>query len=160
MNLVAKKINSELFEDFFKLKSDPVNIAWTGFEEPPNKEKLYIWFERQINNPKRDIFLFYDNNVCVGYSYIDYISEFTIEESVGVYSEFSGKGFASEITKFEVDLAIEKGMREIDSWISESNVASIKRLLKFGFEKKTASDERNLPLLGGIHKFYLYKKSL
>jgi len=40
MSLAAKKVNSDLFEDFYRLKCDPVNIAWTGFEQSPDKSKI------------------------------------------------------------------------------------------------------------------------
>ena len=96
----------------------------------------------------------------MGYCYIDYISDHEIEESVGVYSKFQGKGIASKITQFEIDFAKEKNYQIIHSWVSENNIASIKRILKFGFEKTNIYDERNLLLLGGLHKFYLYKKIL
>jgi RimJ/RimL family protein N-acetyltransferase len=161
MQLISRKINKSLFEDYYRLKCDPVNIAWTGFEHPPEKDTLQIWFEIQINNEKRDIFLFYDEiNSCVGYCYFDYIDNKTFEESIGVYSQFSGQGIATAITNFEIEFAQNHGYTQIKSWISEQNTASIKRVIKNGFIKSSLYEIRKLPLLGGEHKFYKYVKHI
>ncbi len=161
MNIVGRKIAINLFDDFYKLKCDPVNVAWTGHQQQPDKERLEKWFRSQIDNIERDIFLFYnEENVCVGYSYIDYLNEFTVEESIGVFSEFSGRGIATKITQFEIEYAKKKGSQLIVSWISENNIPSVKRLLKYGFQKTEEIDYRDLPLLGGQHKFYKYIKNL
>ena len=46
------------------------------------------------------------------------------------------------------------------TWISEGNIASYRRFLKEGFTRTNECEIRNLPLLGGEHKFLKWIKEL
>lgn len=56
-----------------------------------------------------------------------------------------------------IDICRSRGAKEIFSWVSEQNIASYKRYEKLGFIRSHEEEIRNLPLLGGNHKFYKWR---
>lgn len=74
-------------------------------------------------------------------------------------SDFMGKGigtYALAMQIFEIQLVT---IGEIVSWVSDKNIASYKRYEKLGFIRMDEFEIRNLPLLGGEHKFYKWIKT-
>ena len=70
-----------------------------------------------------------------------------------------GKGigtYALAMQIFEIQLVT---IGEIVSWVSDKNIASYKRYEKLGFIRMDEFEIRNLPLLGGEHKFYKWIKT-
>jgi RimJ/RimL family protein N-acetyltransferase len=162
MKLIPKTITIDLFEDFFKLKSDPNDVAWSGYKQAPDKSKFKEWVEDKIRNENFYLYLFYDeNNVCIGYIAFCSIGDKIIEHrSLGVLSKHTGQGLATEMTGFLIDFARKNNYTRIYGYVSERNIASIKQYLKNSFIKTSDFEIRELPLLGGSHKFYKYIKDV
>ena len=162
MELIYKSLTENMFEDYYALRCEENNIAWTGYTHKPDKEQLRQWCVSQINNPSRDIYLVYTNaGVCVSYLYIDWAADgLSAEGGSGTACAWEGKGIGTDTLVFSMRKAREKGVRLFVSWVSENNIASYRRYEKLGFEKTDEYEMRNLPLLGGEKKFYKYIKVL
>ena len=81
------------FDDFYKLKSEPNNIYWSGFDSAPNYEEFKIHFDKELCRDDRSIILIYFNVMIAGYLYIDYCElEKEVSIGYGVLKEFSGRG--------------------------------------------------------------------
>lgn len=74
-----RKAKIDDFDFFYSIKSEKSNIYWTGHDKKPDAFSLKIWFEGQINSEKRLIYIIYLNDVKVGYSYLDIITDSIIE---------------------------------------------------------------------------------
>lgn len=148
----------EDFEDLYKIKCDPVNIQWGGFRCAPEKESFNEWYKKRIKDTDREIYLVYLDNKIVGFFYIDYLDEDTIEDTSGILSEYSGRGIGTYIIETIDSIAAQKGKKKHIAWISENNISSYKRYIKLGYQKTEETDQRDLPLLGGVQTFYKWVK--
>ena len=160
-NLTYKLATLGDFEDFYRIKCDKVNIAWSGFTQAPEKKSFYEWYQRQLASDHRWIYLVYEGQKCCAFFYVDKLKDGNFEAaSSGVLSDFMGKGigtYALAMQIFEIQLVTTRG--GIVSWVSDKNIASYKRYEKLGFIRMDEFEIRNLPLLGGEHKFYKWIKT-
>ena len=53
---VAKMDN---FDDFYKLKSEPNNIFWSGFDSAPNYESFKEHYKKELERKDRTIIFLY-----------------------------------------------------------------------------------------------------
>lgn len=91
--------------------------------------------------------------------YVDKLEDGTYEAaSSGVLSEYMGKGIGTYALAMQV-AEIECLNSGVFSWVSDRNIASYKRYEKLGFIRTDEFEVRNLPLLGGEHKFYKWIKN-
>lgn len=163
LNLTYRQATLEDFDDFYAIKADKENIAWGGFTAAPNRVSFYEWYKRQLDSDCRWIYLVFCDSKCCAFFYVDRLEDGTYEAaSSGVLTEYMGKGIGT--------YALSKQIAEIQrfvpnggyatSWVSEKNVASYKRYEKLGFVRTREFELKNLPLLGGEHKFYKWIKML
>ena len=161
-DLTYRLATYEDFEDFYRIKCDKANIAWGGFMQAPDKSKFHEWYTKQLVSNSRRIYLIYEGEICCAYFYIDKIDNQTYEAaSSGVLSKYMNRGigtFALSVRVLEIEKICKKGM--IISWMSDKNIASYKRFEKLGFVRTDEFEIRNLPLLGGEHKFYKWVKNI
>lgn len=147
----------EDFECLYKIKCDPENIKWGGFSCPPNKESFREWFKNRIYDTYREIYLVFLNKICVGFFYIDYLDDETIEDTTGLLTEYSGQGIGTYMLNSIDEIAKSKKIKRHVAWVSENNIGSYKRCIKLGYRKLEETDQRNLPLLGGVQTFYKWE---
>lgn len=140
--ITAKRATEEDFDSYFFLKCDEENIKWTGHENAPDREKLYKWFMTNINLDNRHFFLFFENNSAfkpIGYLYIDYVNlqKTVVDTGHGVHSSNAGKGFGTEIIKFVIEFTTREllTVTQIEGWIAEDNIGSIKNVIKNGYKE-------------------------
>lgn len=147
------------FEDLYRIKCDKENIAWGGFTKAPEKDSFYQWYLRQLASDCRWIYLVYEGEDCCGFFYVDKLEDGTYKAaSSGVLSEYMGKGIGTYALAMQV-AEIECLNSGVFSWVSDRNIASYKRYEKLGFIRTDEFEVRNLPLLGGEHKFYKWIKN-
>lgn len=93
--------------------------------------------------------------------YIDKVNDTTYElSSSGVLSKYTGMGIGTYTVRKRIDIIKQLGGKTCFTWISEGNIASYRRFLKEGFTRTNECEIRNLPLLGGEHKFFKWIKEL
>ncbi len=135
-------------------------MVWPYY--PPHSENLYKFVETCMHSETRFVFLaFNEQEQCVGYCYcdIDDVNK-TIESAYGVDFSQTRKGYGTQIIDFVNHYGRILGMKEHIAWVSEQNIASNKVFQKFDFTNSGEYEMRNLPLLGGEHKFYKLTKVL
>ena len=139
-----------------------MRITLSGAVIIPPVDNLYKFAERCIHDENRFVFLAYnDENECIGYVYCDIDDKHkVIESSYGVYYPYNGKGYGTQIIEFSNRYGKQLGMKEHIAWVSEHNMASNRVFQKHGFISTKEWEIRNLPLLGGNHKFYKLTKIL
>lgn len=159
-NLIFVPIQTRLFNDFYKLRCDANNVKWSGHFTPPTLDNLYKFVEKCQCSKTRFVLLAYnEQNKCVGYCYCDIDdANKTIESSYGVDYSQTRKGYGTQIIEFIHRYGNITGMHEHIAWVSEQNIASNKVFQKLGFTNSGEYEIRNLPLLGGEHKFYKLTK--
>lgn len=161
LQLTYRKATENEFEDLYKIKCDKANIQWGGFNEAPNRMNFLEWYKSQLISNKRSIYLVYEGNEICAFFYIDKIDDKTYElSSSGVLTEFSGRGIGTYTVKTRIDIIHSLGGGTCITWISEDNIGSYKRFEKNGFVRTDEYEVRNLPLLGGEHKFYKWVKKV
>lgn len=140
--IVAKQATEDDFNAYFFLKCDEENIKWTGHENAPEREKLYQWYLTNINLDIRHFFLFFEDNQVdkpVGYLYVDYVNaeKTSVDTGHGVYSNSAGKGYGTEIIKFAIEFTTKEllSVKEIEGWIAQDNIGSVKNVLKNGYHE-------------------------
>lgn len=139
MEIYLHKCALHDFENFYFLKCDEENIYWTGHKSKPEKQNLKEWFIEQLQRKDRIIFLARNNlnDEVLGYLYLDTCGkeEDIVEIGYGVHSKFKGKGIGTKIINFALKYTKNnlKLVNEVNAWILESNIASIKVVLKNGY---------------------------
>ncbi len=141
------------FDAFFTLKSEKTNISWTGHKEAPDRKNLYAWFEKALSNANRDIYLFWNGMDCLGYLYVDFVSESEREIAYGISETQQGKGYASLMITNCLETFRKEGVIKAVAYISEKNIASQHVAKKNGLKKTNEHYFAELPLLGGASKF-------
>ncbi|MGM9778084.1 MAG: GNAT family N-acetyltransferase [Prevotella sp.] len=161
LQLTYRKVTIYDFEDLFLIKCDKANVQWGGFVKKPNRQQFFEWFSEQLKSSFRIIYLVYEHTHPCGFFYIDKVNDTTYElSSSGVLSEYSGKGIGTYTVQKRLEIIQALGGRTCITWISEHNIASYRRFIKEGFTRTNEYEIRNLPLLGGEHKFYKWIKEL
>lgn len=159
--LSYRKASLSDFDDFFAIKSDKANIEWGGFLKAPDYNGLKEWYKSQLKSESRTIYLVFLENKCVSFFYIDKIDNVSYElSSSGVLSDYCGQGIGSYTVKVRLEIIKKLGGRYCFTWIAEDNIASYKRFENLGFRKTTEFETRELPKLGGMHRFYKYERIL
>ncbi|AOR23417.1 GNAT family N-acetyltransferase [Clostridium taeniosporum] len=161
MKLIFKRCDEEDFEDFFILRSDDENIYWTGYDKKPNKNNLKNWYLKQLKRDDRLLFIVRSDETDepVGYLYLDIVGDNhnIIETGHGVNSKYKGKGLGTEIIKFAIDYSKNEltFIDEVDGWILEDNIGSIKNVLKNGYDE---TDERKKIYVENLNTYKFLKK--
>ena len=154
---------NEDFEAFLELKSQTDAIKWSGFETAPkrsNFKKYYV--EKIINNSKTHVMLLHDteeDDSIIGYVQYDDITAESVEtRGSGIIKRFQGIGAYQIMSELLHEIFKEKGVKYIETWASEKNKPSVYNLEVEGYTRLDEYEMRNLPLLGGEHRFYKWIK--
>ncbi len=165
MKLKFKKCDESDFEDFYILRVDEENVYWTGYDSKPNKDNLKVWYLNQLKRTDRILFIVRSDEADepVGYLYLDIVGDNNniIETGHGVNSKYKGQGLGTEIIKFAINYSrdVLTFIDEVDGWILEDNIGSIKNVLKNGYNE---TDDRKETFLENLNTYktmrkYVYK---
>lgn len=136
MEIGYRIANVDDYEGFYRIKCDPENVAWSGFEQAPNKKTFYEWFLRNRCNETRTIYLVTADEDIVGFFYLDKISDECYEAaSSGILAEYCGRGIGTQTLIWRMQIAKKRGATQIVTWVSENNPASYKRLEHLGWQR-------------------------
>lgn len=151
------------FEDFYKLKSEPGNIFWSGFTEAPDYDGFKDLYKQWLTREDRTIIFLYINDDIAGYVTISFCDvDNTVETAHGVLKDFSGRGLGKELIRYAVDYA-QLEIPEADNiigWIAESNIGSIKNVLVNGYTTTEEFEFRTFQQVEYKVRFNKYIKSL
>lgn len=148
------------FEVLYRLRCEDNNIRWTGHIEAPSKDGLREWYAKALSNPTRDIYLYWYNDDCLGYLYVDVVNDDEREIAYGISEKQQGKGYASSMICDCIRLLREAGIKSIRAAISDFNAASEHVATKNGFYKTEEYYYSELPLICGKSKFYIWKRNI
>lgn len=150
------------FEGFYKIKCDPQNVKWSGFMKSPNRESLLKWFITNMQNPKRHIYLVLCDDIkIVGFFYVDIISDKICEAaSQGILTGYTNIGLGTRTLEWSGEIGEKNGAELIQTWVSENNIASYRRLEKLNWRKTEEFECKDVPLAGGVQRFYKWEKTL
>ena len=156
-----KEANSlEQFEGYLKLKSQKDAILWSGFATAPDRERFLKYYkEKVLQNPNTHLMLQYDEDLddttIVGYVQYDDIAENEVEiRGSGILKSYQGTDAYQEQGNLLGKHFAEKGVKKLVTWASEKNVPSEFNLKRSGMHKTEEFEIRNIPLLGGEHRFF------
>lgn len=157
----------EDFEDYFRIKSDPTAILWSGFSTAPDKDRLMNHYKLLINSclNYNGQYLYYlketATNALIGYDLMTQIDEETVESSGhSILQEFQGKGYGNLLFELLVIEAKKLGYKKFTGWISENNIGSIKNVEHSGFVRTEESRIVRLEALNREDRFYKYERIL
>ena len=155
-----RKATISEFEDLYLLRCENTNIKWTGHTEAPSKDGLKEWYIKALSNPKRDIYLYWDNDNCLGYLYVDVVNDDEREIAYGISEKQQGKGYASSMISDCIQLLQEAGIKVVKAAISDANAASEHVATRNGLFKTEEYYYSELPLICGKSKFYIWKRNI
>lgn len=165
--LYIHKVNSiDDFEEFYLLKCQKDAIAWSGFDNAPDKEKLRRYFiDRVLNNPCTHVYFLRDTEspeeLCMGYEQFDLTPNAIVEmRGTIIKKKYQGLGYYEDLRRLIEEKIIELNATRIESWCSEQNAASMAGSDELGWYRTDVFKMVSLPLLGGEHKFYKWIKEL
>lgn len=120
----------EDFDKYYELKIEDSNVFWTGWKNKPDYEVLRKFYFDKVVNLKtikdRRIYLAYENNIIVGYVYIDYVDENTFALSPAISANYQGKGYGKKLIKLAIQEGLNLGFKNMEAYIREDNIASQK----------------------------------
>lgn len=154
------------FDAFLALKSQKDAIKWSGFETAPDPDKFKQYYiEKILNNPITHVLFLCDADVegcpIVAYTQYDDVSSTEVEiRGTIIKKRYQGTDAMAALNKLTLEHHINKGHKVFVTWASENNIASVTNMLNEGYIKTEEFDVRNLPLLGGEHRFFKFTKEI
>lgn len=157
-----KEARPEDFEAYYGLKCQKDAILWSGFTTPPDKDKLRKhYIANIIDNPDTYLYFLWIDDEIVGSLQGSRIDDITVEIGASnVFKKHQGLGYIQDLSKLFIEKMKDLGYEEAVCWVSDKNKPSEYNNQFNKFTKTDEFEERNLPLLGGIHRFYKWQKSL
>lgn len=162
-NLQYKLAVLENFDDFYKLKSEPGNIFWSGFSDKPDYEGFKNHYKKELERDDRTIVFLYIENEIAGYVAISFDSmNKTTETAHGVLSHFGGRGLGKKLIQYAVEYSIEKIPQadNIIGWIADDNFGSIKNVLGNNYTMTDEFEFRHFQQREDKVKFNKYIRAL
>lgn len=151
--MILKLVTKDDYDNFYKLKSDESNIFWTGWNDKPDYDNLKEFFNKTIDNLKdlkdRRIYLAFDNELVIGYIYIDYVDDNTFHLSPAIYSDYQGKGYGKELIRLGIKEGLKLGYKNMEAYIREDNIASQKC---FEYNGAIKTDKYELKFIPNLNK--------
>lgn len=164
MYIIREAESLDDFEGFLALKSQKDAIKWSGFETAPDPAKFRQYYiDKILNNPQTHVFFLCDADVegcpIVGYNQWDDISDEEIEiRGTVIKKNYQGTDAREAFNQLLTELHMKLGHVRRSTWISEKNRASEMNAVTVGWTKTDEYEIRNMPLLGGEHRFYKWVK--
>lgn len=152
-NLTIRKADIDFFDIFHQIKSEDINIYWSGHTDKPDYGNLKKWYFNQLENKNRIFFCINYLENDIGYLYYDIDENLkTIELSYAVLSEYAGLGITSKAVNDAIKYSESHKYQnyEIFLYIEKENYSSQKVAKKNGFYKvektitKIISDGRKM----------------
>ncbi len=129
---IIKNSESDL-QSLYQMKSEGNDIYWSGYTQAPEPAKFTEWYNDQLQRTDRKIWLVRDimnPEETVGYLYLTFENE-SVYLSHGVKQTSGGGGVGTHIINFATNICINfHPDLKLESWILETNVASIKTFEK------------------------------
>lgn len=166
MYILREANSTDDFDAFLALKSQKDAIKWSGFETAPDPERFKQYYiEKILNNPKTHVLFLCDADEkdcpIVAYTQYDDISPIEVEiRGTVIKRQYQGTDAYGELNRLTMEHHIHKGHKIFVTWASENNIASVVNMLKEGYIQTDVFDVRNLPLLGGEHRFFKFIKEI
>lgn len=161
MVIKLRKAHLSDFDALYRLRTDEVNIAWSGHVQKPEKNSFLGWYINQLRNETRTIYLAVDEGKNIfGYCYLDIVAANCYDISYGVYAPCAGCGVGTQMIRQIIEIVKNAGGKEIEAWISIKNYASRRIVEKNGFVETKESKMCRLPLLPNCGKFTKWIKNI
>ncbi|POC28647.1 N-acetyltransferase [Vibrio vulnificus] len=146
------------FTFYHAIKSESQSIYWSGFSSAPDRTRLLEHYTTMLNNENRDIYIFKEHDVRIGYFCVDKDRlNNTVEISYGVSAQYAGRGLAKIMIKLGLE-HIEPMFTMQVAWIAESNIASVKTATALGFRATDECEHRQLAQSPTPVKFIKYSR--
>ena len=164
MYIIREASSLEDFDAFLALKSQKDAIKWSGFETAPDPVKFKQYYiEKVLNNPITHVFFLCDQSVegcpIVGYRQYDKVSAEAVDiRGTIIKKSYQGTDALEALNTLLAKHYKEKGYKYLTAWISEKNKASEYNSLRSGWNKTDEFVLKDIPLLGGEHKFFKWVK--
>lgn len=164
MYIIREANSLDDFEAFLALKSQKDAIKWSGFETAPDPVKFKQYYiDKILNNPITHVIFLCDADAegcpIAGYNQYDDVAEGEIEiRGTVIKKNYQGTDARAAFNDLLTAHHQELGHVKRITWISEKNKASEMNAVSVGWTKTDVFEIRNLPLLGGEHKFYKWIK--
>lgn len=147
------------FDSLLALKSQKDAIRWSGFTTAPERGKFLEYYKTKVlANPKTGMMFMHDDEVegapIVGYIQYDILSDADIEMRGSVVKKsYQGTGAYVIMSNLLSQYLKEQGYKRAYGWVSENNTSSLASFENRGWKLTEEYEIRNLPLLGGEHRF-------
>lgn len=147
------------FDALLALKSQKDAIRWSGFTTAPDRKKFLEYYNtRVLANPNTGMMFLRDDEVegspIVGYIQYDIISDEDIEMRGSVVKKsYQGTGAYVIMSQLLHQYLKKQGFKRALGWVSENNASSLANSIERGWKMTDEYEVRNLPLLGGEHRF-------
>jgi len=146
------------FDFYYKVKSEPDNIYWTGHSKAPNYEELKKWYYNTIMfNNKKIIYIPFYQDQRIGYLYVDIKDKNVVELPMGISKKYEGTGLAYYVFKKFIELVVrDYNNPRFEFWIFKSNLASKMLCTANGFIATKETKKVYFPLKNAYEEMIKY----
>ena len=138
--LTLRRAGLDDFAVFFRLKSEPSDVFWSGHATPPDRDRLSAWYAEALG--RRVIVLAETAGRMVGYAYLIPDGDL-VETAVGVSQAETGRGLGRLIIAQVADLVDEiYPGRRVTAWICLRNLASVRAHEAAGYVRQPGLERR------------------
>lgn len=141
-SLCFKKATLKDYDSYYSIRSEKLNLFWTGYEKAPDYTNFSKWFTNRINEDNRDLYLLFENDNCIGSLNMDFYNDYVFI-GYSVKEQSAGKGIGTYLVKNAIALAMSSPkIKSIKAWINFQNIGSIRVVQKNGFIKNDVTEVR------------------
>lgn len=157
--ITIRPARREDFPEFLRLKSEPLNIYWSGHSAKPDPEVLKRWYVDALD--ERFILFAELAGGIVGYSYIVPEAD-SVETAVGVAEAMTRRGLGTRIIALTAEWAARHFPgRPINAWIYRQNTASVRAHEAAGYRRCSGIERavagRAPDLIGGVQQCWMFR---
>lgn len=159
MTYLYEVCKEEDFEPFFQLKSQKDAVKWSGFATAPGREPFFEYFKTKIlGNPKTHVFFLKEtdeDDAVIGYRQYDEIDDTHIAvRGTTIFRKYQGCGYNEIFSQLLREYYISRGYKNLITYISEKNRASIYNAKMMGYVKTDEFEEVYFPTMNETHRMY------
>jgi RimJ/RimL family protein N-acetyltransferase len=141
--IILREGTAEDYPSFFRMRSDPQSVVWTGVSRTPDWSLLKSWYIEQLGSSGHMIYIAESQGTPIGYACTKR-KENLIETAVSVDSTCAPGHAGREILKKLQTLLSHEAFERIEAWISPENKRSIRAHEAAGYIRDQNTSARTM----------------
>lgn len=158
--LHLRLLRKDDFAFIYNLYCEKSQIYWSGHSEEPKKESFLEWFNNLLMNPHVISYIILNSSERVGFCRLVICADnkhICSDFPISISERFRGRGYGTKaISLLITEARFKFGIQYMYGWILDTNDASRKMCLRNGFQRTGNVRDQFIPLEGKNIRMHEY----